>query len=74
MMKTKNQRIQVTFEKATAGCIANLAKQHNTSIASVVRELALEALELREDYSLSKLAQKLDTKGVKTYGHDTAWA
>ncbi len=52
----------------------SLSKRSKISITRAVRELALEALELREDYSLSKLAQKLDTKGVKTYGHDAAWA
>lgn len=32
----------------------------------------LEALELREDLHLSKVAQKLDRDNVKTYSHDEA--
>jgi hypothetical protein len=38
-----------------------------------VRELTLEALEKREDFYLSKLAEKLDQPDVKTYSHDEAW-
>lgn len=41
--------------------------------ASVVRELVLEALELREDYYLPQEAKKLDTKGAKTFNHEDAW-
>lgn len=60
------------FLKLPPSC--SLFKRSKTSIASVVRELALEALELREDYYLSKLAQNIDKKGVKAYSHDEAWA
>jgi predicted DNA-binding protein len=72
-MATKNPRINVTFEAKTAGLLSQLAYQEHKSVASLVRELALEALELREDFYLSKIAEKLDKEGVKTYGHDEAW-
>ena len=72
-MPTKNPRINVTFEEVTAGLLAQLAHQEDKSMASLVRELALEALEMREDLYLSKVAEKLDQEGVKTYSHDEAW-
>ncbi|EKE01554.1 MAG: hypothetical protein ACD_21C00105G0003 [uncultured bacterium] len=72
-MATKNPRINVTFEEATAGLLAHLALQENKSVASLVRELALKALEMREDLYLSKVAEKLDKDGVKTYSHHEAW-
>lgn len=72
-MSTKNPRINVTFEEVTAGLLSQLAHQEHKSVASLVRELALEALEMREDFYLSKVAEKLDTEGVKTYGHDDVW-
>lgn len=72
-MTSKNPRINVTFEEKTAGLLAELAHEQHQSVASLVRELALEALEMREDFYLSKIAEKLDKKGVKTYGHDEAW-
>lgn len=72
-MKTKNPRINVTFEKETATLIYNLAKKQHKSVASFVRELSLEALEKREDFYLSQIAAKLDSKNIKNYDHVTAW-
>jgi predicted DNA-binding protein len=72
-MTTKNPRINVTFEEVTAKLLANLANQEHKSIAGLVRELALEALEMREDFYLSKIAETLDKEASKTYGHDDAW-
>ncbi len=72
-MATKNPRINVTFEEATASLLSDVAKQEHKSVASLVRELALEALEMREDFYLSKLAEKLDIEGAKTYSHDDVW-
>ncbi len=72
-MATKNPRINVSFEEEAAGLLASLAHQEHKSMASLVRELTMEALEIREDLYLSKVAAKLDLKGVKTYSHDEAW-
>ena len=66
-------RINVTFEETTVGLLAHLAHQEHKSVSSIVRELSLEALERREDLYLSKLAEKLDQPGAKTYSHDDAW-
>ena len=72
-MVTKNPRINVTFEEAMAGFLCHLANQEHKSVASLVRELALEALEMREDLYLSKVAEKLDKEDSKMYRHDDAW-
>jgi predicted DNA-binding protein len=72
-MATKNPRINVTFEETTAGLLVRLAQQERKSVASLVRELALEALEMREDFYLSKIAEKLDKEGAKMCSHDEAW-
>lgn len=72
-MPTKNPRINVTFEEATAGLLVSLAHQEHKSVASLIRELTLEALEMREDLYLSKVAEKLDKEGIKTISHDDAW-
>lgn len=70
---TKNPRINVTFEAVTAGLLAHLAHQEHKSLASLVKELTLKALEIREDFYLSKMAEKLDQKDVKTYSHGEVW-
>lgn len=72
-MATKNPRINVTFETDTAGLLSTLARDEDKSVASLVRELTLEALEMREDFYLSEVAKKLDVKGAKTYSHEDAW-
>lgn len=42
-------------------------------MALLVRELALEAMEKREDFYLTQIAEKLDVDGAKTIGHGQAW-
>ena len=72
-MTTKNPRINVTFEATTIGLISHLAHLEHKSVASFVRELALEALERREDFYLSQVAENLDKDNVKIYSHEEAW-
>ena len=72
-MATKNPRINVTFEETMTTVLSNLAKKQHKSMAGLVRELVAEALEMREDFYLSKLAEKLDKKGAKIYRHDDVW-
>jgi hypothetical protein len=72
-MPAKKPRIKVTFEASTVVILSSLAHQAHQSVAGLVRELALEALEMREDYDLSKVAEKSDIHGTKTYPHEDAW-
>lgn len=72
-MPSKKPRINVTFEEATNGLLIHLAKQEKISVARLIRELALEALEMREDLYFSRLAEELDQEGVKMYSHDEVW-
>ncbi len=72
-MLSKSSRINVSFEETTAGLIAHLAQIEHKSVAGMVRALALEALEMREDLYFSKLAEELDQEGVKLYSHEEAW-
>lgn len=72
-MVARNPRVNTTFEAETAVLLAEMARQEHKSVSGVVKELTLEALEMREDFYLSKLAAKLDREGVKTFSHDDAW-
>ena len=72
-MDGRNPRINVTFEESTAGLLSLIAHSEQKSLSNIVRDLTLEALELREDLYLSQVAQKLDCDNVKTYSHDEAW-
>lgn len=76
-MATKNPRVNVTFETKTIDILNDLAKVENKSISNIIRELTNEALELREDYYFSKLAEKFDKElekgNVELYSHEEAW-
>ncbi len=72
-MATKIPRINVTFDEKTAGLLSRVARKEETSVSSVVRELTMEALSRREDLYLSRVAEKLDRVGAKTYDHDDVW-
>ena len=72
-MPTKNPRINITFEEATAFLLAQLAKENNKSISSMAKELILEALDKREDMALSSIAELRDIKSAKKVKHQDAW-
>jgi hypothetical protein len=73
IMTTKNPRINVTFEETTAGLLAQLAHQEHKSVARLVRELTLEALDIREDLYLSKIAETNDKESTITFTHADVW-
>lgn len=68
-----NPRINVSFEKSTVASLLQLAQQEKRSVASIVRELTIEALDRHEDFYLSALAAKLDDENTVTYSHEEAW-
>ncbi len=72
-MPTKNPRINITFEEATAVLLSELAKSEQRAVASIAKELVLEALERREDMALSAIAKKRDVPKAKRVKHDDAW-
>ena len=69
----KNPRINVTFEKNVVELLVDMADNAHQSIASLVRELTLEALDRREDAALSKLAEARDVPTAKRVKHEDAW-
>ena len=74
-MPTTNPRLNITFLPDTAALLARLAKREKKSVASLTKELVLDALERREDVALSLLAERREReqKGKKTYSHAQAW-
>jgi predicted DNA-binding protein len=72
-MSTRNPRINVTLEKMTVESLAILAKNEQKSLSGLVRDLVTEALEIREDYYLSKLVEATDNDDQEKYSHEEAW-
>ncbi len=48
-MSTKNPKVNVIFEPSVMNIMVVLAKQEHKSVASLAKELVLEALEYHED-------------------------
>lgn len=72
-MPTKNPRINITFEEGIAFLLFQIAEQTHKSVSSLAKELIIEALERREDVSLSALAEARDVKGAKRIKHEDVW-
>ena len=74
-MPTKNPRINITFEEPTVEILRDLAKRAHKSIASITKELVLEALDRNEDVYLSKLSENrmVGDKDKKRVSHEDAW-
>jgi len=72
-MPTTNPRINVTLEPPLMDIVSSLAEEEHKSVASLAKELIIEALERREDKVLSALAEVLDIKAAKKIKHDDAW-
>ncbi len=71
-MPTKNQRVNMTLDSQTAVMLNYLAKKDPSgSVSCVAKQLILEALELREDLYLSKLAESRENQ--KKISHENAW-
>ena len=72
-MPTKHPRIQVTLDKQMIEEVTQLALTLQQSVSGTLKELIAEALELREDLALSRLAEKLDKPNSKLVNHEQAW-
>lgn len=66
-MSSKKSRINIAFDDETIKFFALLARQENKSVPNVIRELALEALAIRDNGYLSKMTRDLDVQNSKSY-------
>lgn len=58
----KLRRIQVNFDDETVAILSSISKKKKISISKVTIDLVNEALEMREDIYLSKLAEEAEEK------------
>ncbi len=57
-MPTKNARINVVVEKPLYALIDEISKERGMSKSMLVRDLIIEAIDLREDQVLARLADE----------------
>ena len=72
-MPTAKKRINLTVEDELFLNLERLAKQENTSVASVSHALLERALELREDMYFSKVGEDRLKKKSKRLSHEDIW-
>jgi predicted DNA-binding protein len=74
-MPTKNPRINIVVERPLYSAIHQLAEDEGVSMATVVRDLIREALELREDLALAHFAEKREKTfdESKAMSHEEVW-
>lgn len=63
-MPTKQPRLNVTLNPAIIGALSYLAQKDQKSLSNIAQELIQEALELREDLYLSKLADEAEARAI----------
>jgi len=72
-MPTQKPRIGLTLASETATLLGTMAQATHQSTASLAKELLLEALEDREDVSLSALAEVRSVENQKLLSHSDVW-
>jgi hypothetical protein len=74
-MPTKNARINVVVEKPLYAVIDEISRERGISKSMVVRDLVIQAIDLREDQALARFA---DERGKsfdesKALSHKEVW-
>lgn len=72
-MAHKDLPVTITLQEGTAGLIARIARKEKKAPSFIVEELIAEALDRREDYALSKLAEARDLPDEQRVSHEDAW-
>lgn len=74
-MPTKHRRINVSFKPKVVQALTRISKKNEISLSQVAQELVEEALELRVDIYLSKLAEEAEkrAKGKSPVSADKLW-
>jgi len=74
-MPTKNARINVVVEKPLYTLIDEISKERGISKSMLVRDLVIEAIDLREDQALARFADERDKSFDKSKAltHEEVW-
>jgi len=74
-MPAKNPRINVVLEKPLYSALHNLAQHQGISLSMLMRDLAKEALELREDQALVEFATERENSFDRHFAltHEAVW-
>ena len=75
-MPTKNARINVVLEKPLYALIDAISRERGISKSMLVRDLVIQAIDLREDEALARFAdeRRKSLDKSKTLAHEDVWA
>jgi hypothetical protein len=71
----KNPRVNVVLERPLYDALGRLARREGASLSTTARDLLREAVEVREDLALSKLAEERARTLTRSAAltHDEVW-
>src|SRR3990170_1361391 len=74
-MPARNPRVNVVLEKPLYEAVDHLAKEEGISLSTVVRDLVKEAIEIREDIDLGRIAESREKslKRSRALAHKDIW-
>jgi len=74
-MPARNPRVNVVLEKPLYDAVGHLAKEEGVSVSMAVRDLVREAIEIREDIDLARLAEAREKtpRRLRTLTHRDVW-
>lgn len=74
-MPARNPRVNVVLEKPLYEAVGHLAKEEGVSLSTAVRDLVKEAMEIREDIDLGRLAKTREKtlKRSQALTHKNVW-
>jgi predicted DNA-binding protein len=72
---SRQKRINVTFKPSTLHAVSFLAEKEDTSLSNITQELVEQALEMREDIYLSRIAEEAEirAKGKARISAEKVW-
>jgi len=74
-MPARNPRVNVVLEKPLYKAVDHLAKEEGVSLSTAVRDLVKEAIEIREDIHLGRLAETREKtlRRSRVLSHKDVW-
>jgi metal-responsive CopG/Arc/MetJ family transcriptional regulator len=74
-MPARNPRVNVVLERPLYEAVDRIAKEEGTSLSTVVRDLVKEAIEIREDIDLARLAaaREKTLRRSRAVAHADVW-
>ena len=74
-MPARNPRVNVVLEKPLYEAVDQLAKEEGISLSMAVRDLVKEAIQIREDIDLGRLAESREKtlRRTRALTHKSVW-